>query len=251
MGMRNLSREGTGTGGMTDAVAFVQFETGEFAMFSKMYKAYVLNENTGEVKESSVDELMEGDSIIFTKNNDDTKDIVDFILSEWISSGHASSDISDAYAKSKYWKEALIEYMHVTRQTPGMIAKKMIQNGVQVHEYTIRSWLDTDSHTVGPRKMESLQQIGLLIDDDEMFDNASLYFKACGDIRHLRRDILKSVGNAIINRISGNKQTESLLTHLISEKIDSISLVLKIESITPCSQNVSNNVVNRPILLKE
>lgn len=48
------------------------------------------------------------------------------------------------------------------------IAKEMIKNGVSVQEITIRGWLDEDSHTVGPRKQESIEQIALLIEDEDM-----------------------------------------------------------------------------------
>lgn len=251
MGLKHFVAENAGSGSTTEAVAFAQFETGESAMFTKMYKAYVLDEDTGDVKEASIDELMEGDSLIFTKNNEYTRDIVDYILSGWIDSGNASAELSDAYKKSKYWKEALIDYMHITELTPGSIAKIMIKNGVQVQESTIKTWLDAYSHTVGPRKKESLEQIALLINDNEMLDNVDVYFDACRAVRSLRREILKSIGNAIIKNISGNEQTEDVLVKLIAEKIDSISMVLKLESITSCSQEVPINAVNRPFLLKE
>ena len=73
----------------------------------------------------------------------------------------------------------------------------MIKNGVNVQETTVRGWLDEDSHTVGPRHEDSIQQIALLTEDIEMFENAKIYHEACATIRRIRRDILAQIGKNI------------------------------------------------------
>ena len=52
------------------------------------------------------------------------------------------------------------------------IADEMISNGVSVQEITIRGWLDEESHTVRPQKLDSIQQIALIAGNDELFDGA-------------------------------------------------------------------------------
>ena len=74
-------------------------------------KAYVFDDSDGTVKEVSVTDLNEGDSLVFTKNNDETRDIVDTILGRLVDEKKLDDDIIVCYHKSKRWKEALREYM--------------------------------------------------------------------------------------------------------------------------------------------
>lgn len=235
----------------TEAIAIARFESGETAFFTKMYKAYVFDDNSGEVKECGVYDLSEGDSVVFTKNNEETHDIVDEMLSKLISGGKMSAEIVDCYQKSKRWKTKLIEYMKDTQQTAKEIAKLMIASGVTVQEMTIRTWLDEDAHTVGPRSKDSIQQIALLVEDDEMFENYELYYEACAVIRRLRREILKTVGEAIINKLRGVSPEPGTLIAEIFDRIDSLALVLRLDSISFIVRNVPFNATNRPVKIKE
>ena len=56
---------------------------------------------------------------------------------------------------------------------------------------------------VGPQKLESIQQIALLTENEDMFENAEEYFDACRIIRSVRVMIRKQIGQAIIDKISG------------------------------------------------
>lgn len=139
-------------GGMAEIVAIAQFDSDEVAFFSKNYKAYVLDSAGQTAREVKVDELSESDTVIFTRSNARTKDIVDNLLQEIVSTNRIGADAIEAYKKSKVWKDSLIYYMKKNNLSAKNIAKAMIANGVSVQEATIRHWLDEDEHTVGPRK---------------------------------------------------------------------------------------------------
>lgn len=233
-----------------ESIAVGVFETGERVFFTKMYKAYVLDDATGEVKEVKVEDLSEGDSLVFTQNNSETRDIVDVIFTKLLNSGKFDDVIVDEYKMSKQWKEELYNYMNAYNCSPKEIAHLLISKGVTVQENTIRGWLDLYSNTVGPRKSDSIKQIGVLVHNDDMAENYEKYFDACNHIRQIRRRILKQVGAAIINKLSGKTVVDDLMTD-IYEKIDDIAVVLRLEKIYFTETTVSINNVNRPIHLKE
>jgi hypothetical protein len=139
--------------------------------------------------------------------------------------------------------------MQTSALSANIIASKMIANGVQVQEITIKGWLDEDSHTVGPRKMDSIQQIALLVENEEMFENAQIYFDACSTIRKVRREILKQICEAIINELCGKAPQENTIIADIYDRIDSIALILRLEAITYIEREVPMNLTNRPISL--
>lgn len=236
---------------LTDTVAVALFESGERAFFTKRYKAYVIDESSSDVVERPADLLSEGDLLIFTQNNEIAQDIVDEILSELIRNKGVSLEISTCYAMSKKWKVALVDYMNISKVTPKKIAQIMIGNGVKVQEATIKQWLDADSRTIGPRLKDSIQQIALLVDDEEMFENYEKYFEACSTIRKIRREILKAIGEAIISKYRHAEPPPSALMEGIYARIDSLAVVLKIESISATDHKVPINAINRPISLKE
>jgi hypothetical protein len=225
------------------------FDSGERIFFTKFYKAYVFDESDGIVNEVNVSDLKEGDSLIFTHNTDETRDIVDTVLTKLVDERRVGSEIIESYSKSKKWKQILQKYMQITGLSAGEIAKRMIRNGVNVQEATIRGWLDEDSHTVGPREVDSIKQIALLVGDEEMFDNAQNYFNACKTIRKIRRQILDWIGEAIIKKISGRTPKEGTLEAYIYDRIDSVAKILYLESIVFVERSVPMNLTNRPINL--
>ena len=104
---------------------------------------------------------------------------MDSILNIRVKEKRISSKICDCYVKSKAWKMELVNYMQEKRILPKDVAKKMIANGVRVNEATIKRWLAEDSRMVGPQKLESIQQIALLTENEDMVENAEEYFDAC------------------------------------------------------------------------
>ena len=245
--------DSSGSGTMAVVTAVGIFETGQKIFFSQMYKAYVLDEGSGEVSEKSVDDLREGDTLIFTQNNEKTKDIIDDILQQLISDRKFPPDVMQSYYMSKRWKEALIDYKTANRLPVKEIANKMISSGVPVQEMTIRGWLDEDSHTVGPRKAESIQEIAYLVEDQDMLERYREYFDACSKIRTIRMRILKMLGQTIIRKVSGKKSENEGLFEAVAERISSLSLMLKLETLTipEKGMQVPSNVTNRPFMLKE
>ena len=231
----------------SEVVAFGTFDSGEKIFFTKLYKAYVFDDGDGTVKEVGVRDLNEGDSLVFTRNNSETRDIVDTILGKLVEEHKVGDDIIECYRKSKRWKEALREYMLNNNIPEKEIATTMIANGVHVQEVTIRGWLDEDSHTVGPRREDSIQQIALLIEDTDMFEKANIYYEACATIRRIRRDILSQIGRAIIDRLIGREPTAGTIMADIYERTGSIAQILRLESISNIERSVPMNLTNRPI----
>ena len=224
-----------------------KFETGERIFFTKRYKAYTFDDVTSEVKELKVTELEEGLSLVFTQYNSETRDIVDDILNRLIMSGRLSPEISDCYALSKLWKEKLREYKIVNNLKSRDIADRMIRNGVNVQEVAIRVWLDEDAHTVGPREKASIEQIAYLIGDEKMLDSVDKQFEAIRTIRRVRRQILGYIGEAIIDKLSGQQPKEDAIMSYIYDRIDSLAVVLRLESITAIDREIPFNSANRPI----
>lgn len=247
---RGIESFGTQQGSQNaDVVAVGTFDSGEKAFFTKLYKAYVFDDSDGTVKEVKVSELNEGDSLVFTHNTAETRDIVDNVLARLIVERKVNDDIIECYGKSKRWKQALQEYMRENNIPAGEIAKQMIKNGVSVQEITIRGWLDDDSHTVGPRKQESIEQIALLIEDEDMLEHADQYFEACGTVRRIRREILGWIGDAIIDKLSGRTPLPGKVNADIYARIDSVAQILRLDTISFVDRSVPMNLTNRPISL--
>lgn len=243
----NSYSQGGRTNLTAEIIAVATFSDDSKAFFSKHYKAYVLDSDNGAVKEVGVTELSEGDSIVFTKNNNDTKDIVDSILRQMILDNKLSERLIDAYGKSKEWQQSLIEYMQENSLTPRKVVGEMLALNVPVQEPTIIRWLDEDAHTVGPRKIDSFKAIGQLTGNAELQSNPELYFEACREVRSIRRRILGEIGRAIINKLSGATASENSEFSEVYEKVDSLAEVLQIERIVPTETVLPLNVSNRPI----
>lgn len=242
---------GGGSTSMSEVIAAAIFESGETALFTKMYKAYVFDDAAGEVKEVGVEDLAVGDSLVFKRYDSDTKDIVDDLLTRLLSDGRLDDDVKLAYLMSKRWKEALVDYLHANKLSPGEVSARMKQNGITVSEITIRTWLDENAHIVGPREIESIKQIGILVGDGDLIKNAEAYHTACKTIRRVRLMILKEIGKAIIAKLEGKKPEQATIMSDIFDRIDSLARILRIESIAPIKQAVPFNLTNRPIEVKE
>ena len=83
----------------------MRFEDGEGAMLTQYYKAYVLNEEKDEVVQKEIDALRPGDSMVIMNRDNNTKDIVDYILNEIIRSdvtgGETEKKLCDVQAMEK------------------------------------------------------------------------------------------------------------------------------------------------------
>ena len=248
--IRNSFSGGDGKS-MAEIVAVAKFESDEIAFFTKNYKAYVLDEADNSVKEVIASDLSEGDVIVFTRSTSKTRDIVEEILRDMINNKLVSPEIENAYYKSREWKKTLIDYMKRTRSSAKAIADEMISNGVSVQEITIRGWLDEESHTVRPQKLDSIQQIALIAENDELFDSAEVCFDAGGQIYKIRRQILKAIGQAILGEVTGNSDVTSAVTEAVADRIKDAAVILQIETITFVDDEAPINTINRPITIDQ
>ena len=231
----------------TEIVAIAIFTDGSKAFLSKNYKPYVFDELGGEAKEVTVSDLVEGDRIIFTKNNDDTKDIVDAILRKCILDGKLSESAVDYYEKSKEWRQELIGYMQRNDLSARNVANRLSELGLNVTEMAVLRWLDEDAHIVGPREVASLRIIGELTGHAELKDNPELFYNACKEVRHIRRRILNQVGQSIIRNLTGRENVGQNDFSLIEERIKSLAEICQIERISRVSKQVPMNIANRPL----
>lgn len=107
-----------------DVSVLVRFEDGEGAMLSKHYEAYVLNDEKGEAEKKKVDDLKTGDRMIFLNRDEDTRDIVDYILKELIDGGRIADGTVKDYEISHRWKNDLLEHMKKTGILQGSLRMK-------------------------------------------------------------------------------------------------------------------------------
>jgi hypothetical protein len=249
--VRDVSFSVGNTTAVSEVIAVATFETGEKALFTKMYKAFVFDKNSGEVNEIKVADLSEGDWLVFTNRDDEARDVVDNVLGKLVNSGKVSREITEAYRKSKHWKESLIRYMRKSKSTAHMIAEQMIQNGVSVTEATILRWLDEDARIVGPQDSTSIRQIAFLILDMEMFVNYEEYYEACRLVKRIRNDIRKEIGRAIINKLQGQAPEQGSTIAEIYDRLDSLTQILRLESITFVHHTIPTAAANRPFCIKE
>jgi len=237
--------------GITAEVVMIgTFASEEKVFFTKAYKAYVFDSIQESVEEVPVEDLTPGDTLVFTKNDSVTKDIVDGILEKLIQTDTIGQEINIAYRKSKYWKKVLRNFMIANEYTYRKLASIMTEYGSTKNETTIRSWLDDDAHIVGPRDEETFKQIAEMTNDKEMLKDPSDYCASCNVIRKVRRRILKLIGISIINKLSGRLPDNDLLLEAVSNHINDLAVILQLESVVVVDRvQVPINMVNHPITL--
>ena len=230
---------------IADTIAVATFENGEQAFFTKMYKAYVFDSDNAVVKEKNVEELVEGDELLFIRTDNKTRDIVDEILFELITENVLEGDIKEYYMESKVWKNKLKSYKKTNRLSTKELANELCKTGIGVGEQTIKYWLDDDAHIVGPKDPESIRYIGIFVDDKELIENYQKYHNACKNTRKVRMKILEQVGEVIVMRMSNEKPEENSLHERIYEKVDKLGVLARIDSFSMVSNQVPINMINR------
>lgn len=225
------------------------FVTGERIFFSKYYTAVVFNHEAGSVTEKTVDKLLPGDFLVFTRRDDYTKNIVDFICEKLFDTGKLSAKVIEASEKAEYWKDALRRYKMRGDYTYSDIAKKLRKIGSALQETTIRSWLVEDSHIVGPRDVETIGYIAKVTQDVKILNDINGYYEACRIVRRERRKILELIGKAINNKLSGHIPQEGSVLEVVYNNVHNLSETLELENVIELSEsaNVSINLVNKPI----
>lgn len=225
------------------------FETGERTFFSKYYTAVVFDYKARSVTEKTVDKLSPGDFLVFTRRDDYTKNIVDFIYEKLLDTEKLSKEVIEASEKAVYWKDALRRYKKQGAYTYSDIAKKMRKVGSSLQEATVRLWLVEDSHTVGPRDVETMGYIAQVTQDVKLLNDIGGYFDACRIVRRERRKILELIGKAINNKLGGHIPQEGSELEVVYNNVDNLSEMLELENIIELNESmkVSINLVNKPI----
>lgn len=225
------------------------FVTGERIFFSKYYTAVVFEYEAGSVTEKTVDKLLPGDFLVFTRKDGYTKNIVDFIYEKLFDTGKLSTKVIEASEKAEYWKDALRRYKKRGNYTYSDIAKKLRKIGSSLQEATIRSWLVEDSHIVGPQKVKTMEYIAQITQDINLLNDTDGYFEACRIVRSERGKILELISKAINNKLSGHIPQEGSVLEVVYNNVDNLSETLELENVIELSEsvNVSINLVNKPI----
>lgn len=239
-------REGTS---VINAVRLGRFIEGESILFSKNYKAIVFNEEKGEVTEASVEDLDSGDVLVFTKNDNVTKGIVDEILEDLLERGLLGAEIKNAYERANYWKEALRSYMQTHLLTYEELGKQMAECGSTKHYATIRNWIQPFSYIVGPKDPESYHHIAQVTNDDRLLKNPEEFWNACSVIRKERVKILKLIAAAIVKKLGGKGDTEDKLLQAVYDNIDSLAVRKQLDIVKDIQDEyaVPIGMINRPI----
>ena len=228
-------------------VRSASFESEEIAFFTKNYKAYVLDSVKEEVIEKSVEDLENGDILLFTRSNENTRDIVDVILQKMIENDKVSDEIKLSYERSLRWKNDLKRYKKDNYFSTTDVVKRLSKLDTGVGEMAIRNWLDPDSHIVRPRSDKSLLAVAKLTGDSFLEKDLQIYIKACDDISSIRRNIQKEIGKAIVVKYSGKNIEQNSLVAEINDRLNDLAQLLRIETIVDIKQEIPMNYINRPI----
>ena len=135
------------------------------------------------------------------------------------------------------------EYLHEHNLTYQQLAEQLARVGCKKHYTTIRSWLDIESHVVGPRDIDDYDAFLKLVDLGEYPADIK---KGCDEIRSLRMRILDLVGRAIIKGMSADNKDP--ISKLVYEKAENLTQIEQITSINDSgtNANVPINMANKP-----
>lgn len=224
------------------------FSSGEKIFFTEFYKPYVICEESGEIKEVEISDLSSGDTLLFTQNNNASKDIVDIMLSDYIAAMQipaAKMDLQQSLFKSKRWRQVLRDFASRNRLSAADIANQM----QSVHEVTVKNWLDEESHIVGPRDKSSLTKIAVLTSDEDINMHTNEYFDACKSVRERRIKLLHELGSHIRGGMALKKAAADDGSAEIASKIKDIVSLCTLEEfvMAPPGLTMNSIYVNRPI----
>jgi hypothetical protein len=225
------------------------FTSGEQILFSKYYTAVVFDSEKGRVEETDVEQLDSGDLLVFTKRDDYTRNMVDFIYETLLIGGRLSVDVADATEKAAYWKEILRKYKDMHSLSYGELAARMRKVGSSLQEVSIRQWLIEESHIVGPRDESTLEHIAKLTQDKYLLSNVRDCFTACGTVRRQRKKILELIGKAITDKLGGRIPPKGSELEFIFDNVKKLSVSLELESISLLDSPIAVpiNLINKPI----
>lgn len=240
----SIPRVGTG-GSSCEISAAATCTDGRQIFFTKDYKANVLNEGAEEVKQCNPSELTAGSKLIFTQYNNNTKDIVSVMLDEYIKHG-TDTRLIDQYEKSLYWRQVLTAYKENRRLTYKDIWLQMKKFGFKKTKETINCWIN-DTYLVGPTDLDDYIAIAKLTGDERMLQAPSEYYEACSNIRSIRIRMWSLIAKAIIHKYNSKNIAEDTISSIISGYFDEFADVVELEYVSPISESVNINMINRPV----
>lgn len=233
---------------LADVIAIGSFNDEVRVLFTKYYTAYVFDEEQDVITERAVSELQPGDTLIFTNYNDATRDLVDDILERLITANAIAEDFQVHYKRSKYWKEVLRKYRHEHQISYNELTAELKRVGLNRSPVTIRSWLDEESHIVGPQDVDSFYAIGRLTIDRFLLMDPEQFKESCDRVRSMRIRILKYIGQAILESFKGVEHDDPIY-QMIKQNLDDLAVLLELQSITSITRKVPVNLVNRPLYM--
>ena len=244
MSQRDYSDDINGRVHFLEAYKYASFITGENIIFTKGYTAYVIDTDKQSVVERSVDDIKEGDQLIFTVNDDNTKDIVDELLA---GIAEKNPEIDRYYHLVNSWKEACRNYRYEHNLKYTQISKMFATKGYKAQPQVIRSWLDEQSHIVGPKQEETFMYIQQVFGEDVLTEHYMDYAVATKHIRSARVKILKLIEKAVI---SDNIEFDdnSHMFDGLKERIQETAIIKQIEHIEAIEPfNIAGYRANKPI----
>lgn len=227
-----------------EAYRYASFITGENIIFTKGYTAYVVDIDKQSVIEKKVDDIKEGDQLLFTINDDRTKDIVDELL---IGIAEKNPEIHRCYKLVQSWKENCRRYRYENGITYNQLSKEFTRNGYSAQPQVIRSWLDEQSHIVGPKQEDAFEYIKKVFGEECLPEMYTEYAIATKQIRSIRVKILKMIEKAVISDNIEFEDNTSMFEGLNSriQEIAMIKQIDHIETIEPF--NIAGYRANKPI----
>lgn len=231
--------------------AYGLFDNGSKILFSPYFNALVYDQEKHKVTEKSIDKLEIGDQLIFSSNDSYTRNLVDILFEKLLADGKLPKGTKESLEWSKYWKKALLRYKDNNQLKYKELSTRFKAEGAPINEVTVRSWLVPDSHTVGPRKEETLLTLGKVIKDVYLINNTAKVFQACRHVRSVRIKILDLIGKALAESFvmdsSNGDQLVSYIAQYGTENNLSKCLTLIDIQVLPEEKYVNPNVVNHPL----
>ena len=244
--LQTISAASGGVATRADIVRIATTVDGESILFTRYFTPYIFDRDQMTVAESAVENIRSGDMLLFTKNSDQAKDIVEEIVKRISDS---DDQIKDAYRKSKHWKERLLKYKEANHLSFQDLSSEMQEYGTPKHPVTLRTWLNPESRIIAPREEDSFYQIALICEDEEMLESPEAFHEACNTIRSLRVKILKLIGQSVIRTFQSESSETTFLSQIVREELNALSQIVHIDSIVDVSNvQVSVTYANRPYI---
>lgn len=236
------------TGTALSEVSYVgMFETGESIYLSKYYSAVVYDGCS--IEEKKPEKRQSGDVLVFTRNDNYTKNIVDYIFDELLEKNKLNASVKEANQKAEKWKELLRAYKDSGDYSYRDVTDSLNKLGLKHDEVTVRQWIYPESHIVGPRSMDDIRIIGELVNDDDLRNNYTLYDDAFKIVRKQRRNILGLIFKAINEKLSGRRSSGDEIIQMVFDNVDRLSQRYELESIKKVDEQyyIPIGYANRPI----